>query len=387
MKNIYVVLTIVISLFSCFSCKRQESKLILTDLNKICIDPDTCRESFDMSTILSDSVDIIPLETNDNCLIGTIKKLRFTEDYIFISDAVTQQVLMFNRDGSFVQSIGKIGGGSHEYYQLGTFNINGDSIFIQDIASRKYIVFDYHKREYKEDIKYPYHHLELIIQGNTFYELSSYFKFEKGYYNLFVQHLDQKTVDFMLPFPERVNKTSNYFVLNRQMCRNKEQTLFYFPLNDTIYQLDDKGVKAAYEIQFTKRNITLEEKENVDDILLYAHQNGRILHPMYLLQSDRFIMEAYTEGVEFRYLLFDKQENIALISKTIFFSSLGGLGLLGNWFYIDNNEFIMSYPAAAFKLNGSYSLDKEFNSRQRFVKVINQINEDSNPVLFIMKFK
>lgn len=387
MKDIYVVLTIVISLFSCFSCKRQENKLILTDLNKICINPDTCRESFDMSTILSDSVDIIPLETNDNCLIGTIKKLRFTEKYIFISDAVTQQVLMFNRDGSFVQSIGRIGGGSHEYYQLGTFNINGDSIFIQDIASRKYIVFDYHKREYKEDIKYPYHHLELIIQGNTFYELSSYFKFEKGYYNLFIQYLDQKTVDFMLPFPERVNKTSNYFVLNRQMCRNKDQTLFYFPLNDTIYQLDDKGVKAAYEIKFTKKNITVEEKENVDDILLYAHQNGRILHPMYLLQSDRFIMEAYTEGVEFRYLLFDKQENIALISKTIFFSSLGGLDLLGNWFYIDNNEFIMSYPADAFKLNGSYSLDKEFNSRQRFVKVMNQINEDSNPVLFIMKFK
>lgn len=387
MKDIYVVLTIVISLFSCFSCKRQENKLILTDLNKICINPDTCRESFDMSTILSDSVDIIPLETNDNCLIGTIKKLRFTEKYIFLSDAVTQQVLMFNRDGSFVQSIGRIGGGSHEYYQLGTFNINGDSIFIQDIASRKYIVFDYHKREYKEDIKYPYHHLELIIQGNTFYELSSYFKFEKGYYNLFIQYLDQKTVDFMLPFPERVNKTSNYFVLNRQMCRNKDQTLFYFPLNDTIYQLDDKGVKAAYEIKFTKKNITVEEKENVDDILLYAHQNGRILHPMYLLQSDRFIMEAYTEGVEFRYLLFDKQENIALISKTIFFSSLGGLDLLGNWFYIDNNEFIMSYPADAFKLNGSYSLDKEFNSRQRFVKVMNQINEDSNPVLFIMKFK
>lgn len=387
MKDIYVVLTIVISLFSCFSCKRQENKLILTDLNKICINPDTCRESFDMSTILSDSVDIIPLETNDNCLIGTIKKLRFTEKYIFISDAVTQQMLMFKRDGSFVQSIGRIGGGSHEYYQLGTFNINGDSIFIQDIASRKYIVFDYHKREYKEDIKYPYHHLELIIQGNTFYELSSYFKFEKGYYNLFIQHLDQKAVDFMLPFPERVNKTSNYFVLNRQMCSSGEQTLFYFPLNDTIYQLDEKGIKPAYEIKFSKRTITSEEKENVDDILLYAHRNGRILFPMYLLQSDRFIMEAYSEGVEFRYLLLDKQDNSVLTSRSIFFSSLGGLALLGNWFYIDNNEFIMSYPAGSFKMNGSYCLDKEFYARQRFGEVMDEVDEDSNPVLFRMKFK
>lgn len=54
---------------------------------------------------------------------------------------------MFNVDGPFVQNIGKIGGGPHEYYQLGTFDIDGDSLFIQDIASRKYIVFDYHKKE------------------------------------------------------------------------------------------------------------------------------------------------------------------------------------------------------------------------------------------------
>lgn len=387
MKDIYVVLTIVISLFSCFSCKRQENKLILTDLNKICINPDTCRESFDMSTILSDSVEIIPLETNDDCLIGTIERLRFTEEYIFISDYIAPKVFMFNRDGSFVQNIGKTGQGQHEYYQLGTFNIKGDSLFIQDIASRKYIVFDYQKREYKDDIKYPYHHLELMIQGNTFYELSSYFEFEKGYYNLFVQHLDQGTIDFMMPFPKQVNKSSNYFVLNRQMCSSGEQTLFYFPLNDTIYQLDEKGIKPAYEIKFSKRTITSEEKENVDDMLLYAHRNGRILFPMYLLQSDRFIMEAYSEGVEFRYLLLDKQDNSVLTSRSIFFSSLGGLALLGNWFYIDNNEFIMSYPAGSFKMNGSYCLDKEFYARQRFGEVMDEVDEDSNPVLFRMKFK
>ena len=373
------------NLFFCFSCKRNENKSFA--IKKILVDPDTCRLSFDMSALLSDSVDIIPLETNDSCLIGNVKRLRFTEKYIFISDGTTQKVLMFNVDGSFVQSIGKIGGGPHEYYQLGTFDIDGDSLFIQDIASKKYIVFDYHKKEYKEDINYPYHHLELIAQGDIFYELSSYFEFEKGHYNLFVHNLKSGTIDFMLPFSKEVNKSCNYFVLNRQMCKNGAQTLFCFPLNDTIYQLDDKGIKASYEINFSKRTITQEEKESVENILLYAYQNKRILYPMYLQQSDRFIIESYFEGQEFRYLFLNKQDNTTLISKSIFFSSLGGLDLMGNWFYIDNNEFIMYYPADGFKLNGSYCLDKPFNSKSRFIEVMNQIDEDSNPVLFKMKFK
>lgn len=228
MKNIHWTLLIIASLFCCFSCKEQGNKFLATGINKICIDLDTCRPAFGMSALLSGSVEIIPLETNDDCLIDTIERPRFTEKYIFISDYIAQKVFMFNRDGFFVQNIGKIGEGRHEYYQLGTFNIKGDSLFIQDIASRKYIVFDYQKREYKEDIKYLYHHLELIIQGNAFYELSSYFESEKGYYNLFVQYLDWETIDLMLPFPEQVNKSSNYFVLNRQSVEAVKELSFIF---------------------------------------------------------------------------------------------------------------------------------------------------------------
>lgn len=62
-------------LFICASCIGSKNGIL--EQNKtfdIIIDPDRFTDDLDLSCILTDSIEIIKLETSDECLIGEIKK-------------------------------------------------------------------------------------------------------------------------------------------------------------------------------------------------------------------------------------------------------------------------------------------------------------------------
>lgn len=97
------------------------------------IDPDRVTDDLDLSCILTDSIEIIKLNTSDECLIGEIKQVSFTDQFIFVSDPyVSQKIFMFDKNGKFVKNIGRQGGGPGEYSIISKFTITGDSLLIQD---------------------------------------------------------------------------------------------------------------------------------------------------------------------------------------------------------------------------------------------------------------
>ena len=91
-------------LFICASCIGSKNGIL--EQNKtfdIIIDPDRFTDDLDLSCILTDSIEIIKLETSDECLIGEIKKVSFTDQFIFVSDPyVSQKIFMFDKNGKFV---------------------------------------------------------------------------------------------------------------------------------------------------------------------------------------------------------------------------------------------------------------------------------------------
>lgn len=378
-------------LIVCSSCQRHQCATVNTDnIQKLVVSPDDCLPSFDMSTLLSDSVSIIPLETNDRCLIANIKKIDLTDDYIFISDKITQKVLMFGMNGNFICCIGQNGDAPNEYGQLGCFEIIGDSIFIQDIASRKYIVYDYIKHQYMHPIHYPYHHTDITLVGDLLYEVGDYLKSEEGYYLIFGQNLRTGKTDLLLPFSSEINKNDNYWGIYNQVCKNGNQpALAYFPLNDTIFQIDKNGIMAKYLISFTKRTIPEIQKNTAKDLLGLGHKNGYILYPMYIQQSDKFFIESFVEGIEYRYLVMDKSDNKFFTSKQLRFERFGGLALMGKSFCMDDNHFIMYYNSESLLMNGDACMRrcKDFPNKHQLEQVMSSINEESNPVIFKMRFK
>ncbi len=137
----------------CTSCTRPTSyQDKIANITSILIDPEKINGKINLSTILSDSVEIIPLETTEECLIGEIKRLEFTPSAIYISDKPTNKIFEFDLSGKYKKTIGKIGPGPGEYSRLGDFAIVGDSIIVSDNYTGKYIIYNVNNNEYRSSL-------------------------------------------------------------------------------------------------------------------------------------------------------------------------------------------------------------------------------------------
>ncbi len=69
--------------------------------------------------------DFISLETTDEAFIGNVSKLIVNDDNIFILDnSKAKKIFIFNTNGKFVRTIGKIGKGPGEYTNIEDFTID-----------------------------------------------------------------------------------------------------------------------------------------------------------------------------------------------------------------------------------------------------------------------
>lgn len=89
----------------------------------------------DASTMFNDFFrysHLVPLETNDDCLIRFISKIAFYKERIYILDALDKGVLTFDMQGRFVRGYKHLGQGPEEYASLTDFCIRNDTLFLID---------------------------------------------------------------------------------------------------------------------------------------------------------------------------------------------------------------------------------------------------------------
>lgn len=73
---------------------------------------------------LIDSVVYIPLETSENCLIGRISKIVYSERCFYILDDTANCLFKFDESGRFLSKYDHVGKGPFEYIKLCDFNLD-----------------------------------------------------------------------------------------------------------------------------------------------------------------------------------------------------------------------------------------------------------------------
>ena len=79
----------------------------------------------------AESIELIPLETTDDCLIGWIPEIIATENYYYMISAVGydfQKLYVYDKQGKFVRQISSRGQGGNEFLEVRDFDVIGDSI-------------------------------------------------------------------------------------------------------------------------------------------------------------------------------------------------------------------------------------------------------------------
>ena len=132
-SNIASILFVAFAVLGFISCTSHQEK-VSNETYNLTLDETTVKKA----TFIDDFCDFtfIPLETNEKCLLSSIKKLIVTDEAYYLLNAPQIGVFSFNRDGSYRCNIGTMGHAQNEYQRVINIGANqaGDTVAVLDFA-------------------------------------------------------------------------------------------------------------------------------------------------------------------------------------------------------------------------------------------------------------
>jgi hypothetical protein len=310
-------------------------------------------------------LDAIPLETNDESILGAIKKTIVENERIYILDSKTKSLKVFSNNGKFLFNIGSWGQGPGEYKEIRDFCVNQSAkkIYILDFTA--VLCYNIENGNFIEKIS-----IDKAINPVRFYCDSSFFYFWEGN--------TQKGKPVLLQYKKdgkkRINKYlpyGNYIVENERFICNGDSCLVTPPNGDFfIYEICDNKFISKYLIDFGKLALpksSVIDMKNCDEIdeNLYFNQITDVR------ETDKWLYVLVVgPNAKYYQILIDK------VSRQIISGRPNYLKDAFRIVYVKENVF---YAIA----ESSHILSAQKNSI--IYHLSDSIKEDDNPVLF--KFK
>jgi hypothetical protein len=292
----------------------------------------------------------IPLETTDDCLIGTISKMLIRDGRIYVADFYKAYALfVFDMKGKFLFKIANRGQGPQEYISFNDFDIhdNGD-IYIYDQYGYKFLVFN-SSGKYQRNIKTDYVFSFFCLVKDKMY----WAKFRgngKKYADLAVYDMIDKKMEFLLKDKKFLLSNEQYRYVSYSFFKSTSGITYYSPrFSEIIYRIDEEGVHPAIGIKNLRippKHIIEEWESKFDDTMLrdklYFKENALIY------ETDRYIAFWCNSGsVPFsKYLVYNKISNSFSAVDYMFFQTIlcvdGIKGSMGTDFFSimnPNSEF------------------------------------------------
>ena len=386
------------------------------------------------------SIELIPLETNDNCLIGTVRleNIVFVNDSLifFISDHATGNVtyswmprdlFVFDRSGKFLNKIGRLGQGPGEFKGIQYVYLNPEkpTVFVDDqLCLFEYDFSGKFVRSFpKPNVLSILKDLSIYAGNNLFFGSVGYNSFKRGN-NYF---LFDRTGEIVKNFPDRYfldTDVQGNIRIAASMSFRIDEHLYIKDrgINDTVYLIENLNLKPVCVFDFGKYTYPLGEMNEEgqrqikfvdpsDASRRYFENRYIIGTPKYFFYSlfaprslpapkSRFEMIAgnLITNDHFIYGIYDlaKHTNVLLDTdhhqqKGIINDINGGFSIIPRY-YAGNDEIIDIWRAEDMKemLTDEYFAKQTIKDKQVHQKLkalLEILKEDDNPVIVVAKLK
>jgi len=248
-----------ISLFLVFSCTNEKEGLQTFKLSELLEAP----EKAPLSSFAS-SIEEIPLEINEECLIGNFISQIITTDYLLFIIHDTR-CSVFDKSGKYLYDISKRGEGPHEYIQLTNVFLEDNYICLYD-ASRKKILFFTHENEFIKEMNIPesFGHL-YPIQNNIY---AGYLSNRSGKEKTKIKFFNSSEVIDSIPYPQEYNNNGVIMIFYNECSIFSSGNTYSFKeiFNDTIYTIHkDYQVTPRLVLGLGIYNPTQEYRHSITD--------------------------------------------------------------------------------------------------------------------------
>lgn len=226
-----------------------ENKHQLPKSPKIIIDFSKKETSENKLTALFNDVKIIPLETNEQCLLANIAKVIEFKQYFYVFDNRFDNVFMFSKNGRFIKKIGYRGAGPGEYIDISdiAFNENDSALYLLSVEKKEFMEFNY-DGTYKRTVKLPFQAtlIEVIDCSLAFY--MSYY--DREHFNLHITDLNGIVQYSKFQFPKETFPF-DFTEVTGGMSNCPTGLLYTDATSNLIMEISKAGaVSTKYQVKF-----------------------------------------------------------------------------------------------------------------------------------------
>lgn len=310
-KNIYVIpYLFLLVLFSCSfngkeSNKESEKSILNIDLN-------TGHQKIKFSKYFS-IIEIVPLETARECIIGKARKIIGYNSKYYVEDSKQNLVRVFDENGFFINTIGKIGKGPGEHLILNDFNINKYENTIELLSVNSSKITSYSESgEYLKTYKLPSEMLApnsfCIVSSDSIVFNSNYDDYKLYYYS----RSKNKILECVKQDPNFNSRKITISRFHSSFSQWNNNVLWSEMFSNDIYKYNGKEFKIVYSWDFGAYNFDLYTALPLDKSkTFYSKYINQIkgkyaMMFRYVIENNDIIMTNFVFNNSFKTLIYNK---------------------------------------------------------------------------------
>lgn len=341
---------------------------------------------------------LIPLETNENCLINSIADIRIENNIIYILDrqAFSGRVLMFSMTGQYLSKVDKNGNGPDEYTRFTCYDIDQQqkTIAVLDRSKKKLNFYDF-QGNFKNELLLNFNYSGLTLSKNQiFLYKDPLARLSEGSVNDYVVHILDRSGNSQV----KLLKSSETRFLDVPVVKVGSGNFYEYgnevrllpSLSDTIYSIKDQTVKPFFIIESKKYNLSDDDLNMITNDL----RNRGSGRPPLISTIEKFTnFDNYAENNELIFFRFSLGKKAFFFT---FYDKISGKTICSSWLRDDltninptvitmNGNNVIAYisPSRFSAIKKDMIADKTKLTAEN-KQILLGVSEIDNPVIVIL---
>lgn len=351
--------------------------------------------SIDLS-VLTDSIRYIQLETNDRCIVTEIEKIELIDDFIFVKDK-KDCLYVFNLNGDYLYTIGRMGKGPGEYIVLNDFFVDklNNKVSIFDQVQSKIIQFSYDGKFINEfRVNCCPDKIKKIMDN---YYLSSSFMIND---TLIYEYKDNKKINHFTKNDLNLEKFQEHVLHFESLGIYEDSITYWNELNNYVFRIKDGKLFKRFLFDYGKHSYELSAQKNASEDFKDRSEHGSVES---FIETKEYIFINSLFNKEVKHILYNKITREASVvdnhicNKNKLFNNLSFTnsfdGIVNFWpdrnGIINDSLLYRTFYAYNFKESNFCKPEDEILSSKNSLlqKIIDESSYVDNPVVMLITLK
>lgn len=335
---------------------------------------------------LAKKITYIPLETDSKCLLKEVSYLHLTNDFIFISD--TERLFQFDKSGSFLREISKIGNGPKEHGKRIRFRVDelNNEVYIFSYPN-KILVNKLETGEFIRSFTVKFDVADFQLSGDgllVFFTKEVNYMLNPSLNEIFLTDKLGNTLD-SIPNSNR-KKNRNNVIGYVHTYRSKQNIMFMGTYKDTLYKFTINKKKEKYAT-FSLNNDVSWERLIIEPNM--GNKMDNFLNIINVLETSDYLFLNVREGIrtpgktllEYHILFRKKSKEIFNVEELV--NNIDNGPSFWPAFVINGKLVGYYYPLQLIKEQNK--IGNLFSFEDTSSISIKDISENDNPIIVIVE--